>query len=62
MTKIWVGIQFEGPTDAEELMSCIEESLALFKAKELSFASTAEDEPIVITEWNPNYVEDGDAK
>jgi len=57
MTKIWVGIQFEGPAEAEELFSCIEEVLVQFKHKGLHFATTAEDEPIEIVNWNTEWVE-----
>jgi hypothetical protein len=53
--KIWVGIQFEGPVEAEELFSCIEETLVEYKNRGIPFATTTEDEPIEITAWNPEY-------
>lgn len=55
-TKIWVGIQFEGAAEAEELFSCIEEALVVFRNKKLAFATTAEDQPIEIVGWNPEWV------
>jgi hypothetical protein len=53
--KIWVGIQFEGPVEAEELFSCIEEALVEYKNRGIPFATTTEDEPIEITAWTPEY-------
>jgi len=56
MNRIWVGIQFEGDYDPEELFSCIEEALVQFRDRGMPFATTAGDEPIVITAWNPEWV------
>src|SRR4029453_2971385 len=58
MTKIAVTIEFEGPSDPEELFSCLEVALVEFKKKGLPFATTGEDEPIVITDWNSEYTSD----
>ncbi len=55
MTKIWMRIQFEGPVEAEELVSCIEEALVEHKTKGVPFAGTGEGEPIKITRWNTEW-------
>lgn len=58
--KIWIGIQFEGPADPEELYSCIDEALCLIKKHGMAFATTANDEPITIETWNPEWVAEGE--
>ena len=58
VSKIWVSIQVEGPVDAEELFSCIEEQLVQYRSRGIPFATTANDEPIEIVGWNPEYVEE----
>jgi hypothetical protein len=56
MTKIWVGIQFEGPTEPEELFACIEVALVEYKRRQLPFATTAEDEPITVSAWRDEWI------
>jgi hypothetical protein len=55
MTKIRIEIEFEGPTDPEELFSSIEEALVQFRYKGLIFATTGEDQPIMVTDWNTEW-------
>jgi hypothetical protein len=56
MTKIWVGIQFEGPVEPEELFACVEEALVEFKRRQLPFARTAEDEDVMITNYREEWI------
>lgn len=56
MSKIWVSILVEGPVDADELFSCVEVQLQQFATRGIPFATTGDDEPILIERWNPEYV------
>lgn len=59
MTKIRIEIEFEGDSDPEELFSSIEEALVQFKHKGLVFATTGEEQPIMVTDWNNEWESDG---